>query len=404
MNSMLRFSIIVSTALLALGFPAQAQQAGTSPVKIFILAGQSNMLGPGRTSRRSTTPGTLEYIAAANDPDGDYQFLVDGGGAWVVRDDVWIRDQNGQAAAGSPRATARLPPPVGPELGFGHHVGDLYEKQVLIVKAAWGGKSLAVDFRPPSSGGTTGFYYNEILRLVNEMTANSHQPRAPISRTTTAGGYEIAGFGWHQGWNDRVDPGLQRRVRDQHGELHPGHPEQRARPRGPGPALRHRHHRHGRELERLHQVEQAQLDDGQHHHLPGLRRQRGRDRHPDHLRRSGLLATGRSSVARGDQGYPLEPQRQDLRQHRPRDGRRHVPLCSRPLPVPPARQRRPRRRHPHLAERHGDPDQRAGPARRVRDRRRRAGQTRPASSTPPPSRACTTTNCSSPCPATPAIR
>ncbi len=51
-------------------------------------------------------------------------------------------------------------------------MGDRNEHQILLVKAAWGGKSLAVDFRPPSTGGTTGFYYNEVKRLVNEATSN----------------------------------------------------------------------------------------------------------------------------------------------------------------------------------------------------------------------------------------
>lgn len=176
-----------------------AQQAGTSPVKIFILAGQSNMLGQGNMSP-ATTQGTLEYIVA-NDPGNDYQFLVDDGGNWVVRDDVWIKDQDPSYGGltvgyGSNSGT------VGPELGFGHFAGDHYENQVLIVKAAWGGKSLAVDFRPPSSDGTTGFYYNETLSLVNDAIANlgTYFPDYDAD-----GVYEIAGFGWHQGWNDRVD-------------------------------------------------------------------------------------------------------------------------------------------------------------------------------------------------------
>jgi len=140
------FKTLLILGLSMTGVPAQ--QAGDSPVRIFILAGQSNMLGQGNMTP-VTTEGTLEYITApANDPGGDYQFLVDGGGAWVVRDDVWIKDQDptwGGLTAGYGSNTGT----VGPELGFGHFVGDLYEKQVLIVKAAWGGKSLAVDFRPP---------------------------------------------------------------------------------------------------------------------------------------------------------------------------------------------------------------------------------------------------------------
>ncbi|MCH7228481.1 sialate O-acetylesterase [Haloferula sp. A504] len=181
------------------------QQAGISPVKIFILAGQSNMLGHGEVSP-VTTPGTLEFTVE-NDPDGDYQFLVDGSGNWRIRDDVWIRDQD-TSAGGLTVGFASAPDCVGPELGFGHLLGDVREEQILIVKAAWGGKSLANDFRPPSSGqdpvpladGDAGFYYQEILRLVSEATNNL----STYFPDYDGGGYEIIGFGWHQGYNDRI--------------------------------------------------------------------------------------------------------------------------------------------------------------------------------------------------------
>jgi hypothetical protein len=173
--------------------------AGKNPLKIYILAGQSNMLGQGNISP-ATTIGTLEYTVA-NDPEGNYQFLVDDKGEWVVRDDVWIRDQKskhgGLTVGYGPRDFI-----VGPELGFGHRMGDLLEEQILIIKTAWGGKSLAVDFRPPSSGGETGHYYKEILRLVKETTGNLKGYFPDYDGR----GFEIAGFAWHQGWNDRINP------------------------------------------------------------------------------------------------------------------------------------------------------------------------------------------------------
>ena len=202
----LRASLLaVPTALLALATTLQAQQ----PVKIFILAGQSNMLGKG-TVAGVTTPGTLDYIVA-NDPDGKYQFLKSGG-SYVVRDDVWIRDQDpvwGGLTTGFGGESSGL---IGPELGFGHRMGDANETKILIVKCAWGGKSLAVDFRPPSSGwnvnppvaaGDQGFYYTEILRLVNEATTNL----ASYVPGYNGEGYEFAGMGWHQGYNDRISAG-----------------------------------------------------------------------------------------------------------------------------------------------------------------------------------------------------
>jgi len=86
---------------------------------------------------------------------------------------------------------------------FGHVVGDYHSDQVLLLKIAWGGKSLAVDFRPPSSGGTVGPYYTEMMSIINAFKANpkSYYPAYNNSEDD----YEIAGFGWHQGWNDRIN-------------------------------------------------------------------------------------------------------------------------------------------------------------------------------------------------------
>ncbi|NNM30021.1 MAG: hypothetical protein HKO57_10890, partial [Akkermansiaceae bacterium] len=141
---------------------ARAQQPGARPVKIFIMAGQSNMQGHGNMTP-AATPGTLEHTVA-NDPAGDYQFVSDGGG-WKTWNDVWIHYERSASTVRTGNLTAGFgssDTTIGPEVGFGSVVGDHYSSQVLLIKTAWGGKSLAVDFRPPSSGGTTGFYYNEI--------------------------------------------------------------------------------------------------------------------------------------------------------------------------------------------------------------------------------------------------
>jgi len=178
---------------------ALAQQAGKSPIKVFILAGQSNMQGHGAINGGV---GTLEDLLK-NDTQGTFAYLGSTNGQWTVRDDVWIiyeRSATSIRSGGLTVGYGSNDSQVGPELGFGHVVGDALDNQVLLIKTCWGGKSLAVDFRPPSSGGTVGFYYSEMLRLVDKALADL----GTMFPDYDGQGYELSGIFWHQGWNDRV--------------------------------------------------------------------------------------------------------------------------------------------------------------------------------------------------------
>lgn len=192
---------------------AFAQQPGTSPVKVYILMGQSNMVGQGIISSVST-PGTLQNIVV-NDPGNLYGFLVDGGGNWVVRDDVWIYDNNGRQGferSGDPGLGPNASDGrIGPELGFGHKMGDLHGNQVILIKAAWGNRSLYRDFLPPSSRiggleprawGDNGYYYKLIIEEVEKVTGNLNT----YFPSYNGQGYEIAGMLWHQGTSDAGRP------------------------------------------------------------------------------------------------------------------------------------------------------------------------------------------------------
>ena len=190
---------LAALAVLVLAPAARARQAGKSPVKVFILAGQSNMEGAGTIKmdpNRNEGKGTLEYLVKNPATADRYKHTIDKDGRWVVRDDVWIwyLGRKGGLTAGYGARNDRI----GPEFQFGHVMGDRFDNQVLLIKTAWGGKSLAKDFRPPSSGGQVGPFYTEMLKHVNDVLANlkTHFP------DYDGGGYEIAGFGWHQGWND----------------------------------------------------------------------------------------------------------------------------------------------------------------------------------------------------------
>tara|TARA_B110000438_G_scaffold275856_1_gene297136 strand:- start:307 stop:1071 length:765 start_codon:yes stop_codon:yes gene_type:complete len=115
---------------------------------------------------------------------------------------------------------------IGPELSFGWTIGDKLDEEVLIIKAAWGGKSLFRDFLPPSGRKPDdafiqalvdkakkkkkpfskeeymegfGHYYRLMMTSVGE-TLGDLKTYAP---NYEGQGYEIAGFVWFQGFNDK---------------------------------------------------------------------------------------------------------------------------------------------------------------------------------------------------------
>jgi hypothetical protein len=206
--------VLAAVALLCLpgvGWAGEKQK----PVKVFILAGQSNMEGKAKLS-------VAEYQAKQPATQGLYKHLYDG--AWVVRDDVWIRyhEHKGKLTAGYGN-----PKTIGPELAFGAVVGDHYAEPVLLIKTAWGGRSLYRDFRSPSAGlppakvleaaldqlkkkqpkatlddvkKPYGASYRAMVEEVNDTLANLGKYFPDYKGQ----GYEIAGFIWFQGWNDMI--------------------------------------------------------------------------------------------------------------------------------------------------------------------------------------------------------
>jgi hypothetical protein len=187
-------------------------------VKVFILAGQSNMVGRGESQLGNGgvvgAIGSLRY-EVVNDNANYGQLVVNSGNPatdpWAVRSDAklwWNRADIGGAANvskggltigfGSGAAT------IGPEYGFGWAVGDNHSQPVLVIKTAWGGKDLITNFRPPGAvaerGGVVGGYYLELLEQVREVLHNLGTEFPEWNGL----GYEIAGFGWHQGWNDSL--------------------------------------------------------------------------------------------------------------------------------------------------------------------------------------------------------
>lgn len=189
----------LSTAILILTFASAAFAAPRKPIQVFILAGQSNMEGHGTIAanlEQNEGKGSLEYLVNDKATAEQYSHTVNADGSWVKRDDVWIEylGRKGNLSVGF-GAREHL---FGPEFQFGHVVGSHFKEQVLIIKTAWGGKSLAGDFRPPSSGGKVGPFYKQMVEHVIDVLDNIEK-HFPDYRGQ---GFTIAGFGWHQGWND----------------------------------------------------------------------------------------------------------------------------------------------------------------------------------------------------------
>jgi autotransporter-associated beta strand protein len=211
-------------------FHAVNPPPGNGKTKVFILAGQSNMQGKAAVEigRNPNNPsdtnfsggfGSLRFLL--NKLPDQYGYLADPANpagsnpGWIKRSDVSVTYWSGGGANDVPNPTSParvgdLDPffgnngegptgvngRIGPEYSFGLVVGSQLGDPVLILKYAFGGKSLGGEFRPPSAvskrGGTVGAYYTGMVARVNAALS-----ALPVNS------YEIAGFAWHQGWNDR---------------------------------------------------------------------------------------------------------------------------------------------------------------------------------------------------------
>jgi alpha-galactosidase len=215
------------------------------PLKVFILAGQSNMEGPANISTFDyigDDPTTAPLLTMMRDSDGK---PAPCDGAWIsyltgAREDNFTLNGKLSSGYGSMWGQDRTKPGVniGPEFTFGLVMDAASEEPVLVIKTAWGGKSLHTDFRPPSAGpyvmpketqelwekhpqgahgipkaedrpawhaekaAATGVYYRLMMEHVKKVLAD---PKQVVPDYDPADGYEIAGFVWLQGFNDMVD-------------------------------------------------------------------------------------------------------------------------------------------------------------------------------------------------------
>ncbi|HOC00478.1 MAG TPA: hypothetical protein PKM43_17235 [Verrucomicrobiota bacterium] len=136
---------------------APPSQADAKPLRVFILAGQSNMEGHAKVE-------TFDYIGDDPATAPMRRQMRGADGQPRVCDDVWISyftgsgTNNGEgfgkltAGYGARSNPANDGGKIGPEFTFGLTMDAASAEPVLLIKVAWGGKSLHTDFRPPSAG------------------------------------------------------------------------------------------------------------------------------------------------------------------------------------------------------------------------------------------------------------
>jgi len=180
-------------------------------VQVFLLAGQSNMVGHGVVDLDDPQDynggrGNLAHVLAEPGVAARFANLRDDRGVWTLRDDVFVSFQpDGHPSKAGPLsigyAVRGSSHHFGPELMFGVELGEHFDEPVLLIKTAWGGKSLARDFRPPSAGGEVGPYYTRMLAEYRDTMAHLSE------RFPSLAGHEpeLRGFVWFQGWNDMID-------------------------------------------------------------------------------------------------------------------------------------------------------------------------------------------------------
>jgi hypothetical protein len=193
-----------SWIVLLLAFSLFIGASAAGKIKVFLLAGQSNMVGQGSMDHLD-----LLFANATASPEFR-ETLSNGVGGYKERDNVYVtfNGKHGKLTVSRTLAFAATNR-FGPEVMFGWTVGDaIINETVLLIKTAWGGLSLAVDFRPPSAGlgnhagvnpALYGVWYRTMIADIRNALANV---ASFVPSFDPVQGYEVAGFVWFQGWND----------------------------------------------------------------------------------------------------------------------------------------------------------------------------------------------------------
>jgi hypothetical protein len=175
-------------------------------VMLFIIAGDANVEGRASIPELhdlAIPPGTIPHDNST--PANAYEHLVDDKGKWVTRDDVYVvyeqdRFEGLKSGPLSVKGFGHNPNTFGPDVEFGHVMGNTLTEKVVIVKAGWERRTLAKDFRPPSAEGTiTGFQFLRIVSTVRQTIQNLGDI---LGDDYAHAEVEISGLVWWHGYDD----------------------------------------------------------------------------------------------------------------------------------------------------------------------------------------------------------
>ena len=123
----------------------------SKPVQVYILLGQSNMVGAGKIGP-ADKDGTLEHAVKEK---GKYPYLIDEDGNWTERKDVRFTRVMGSGTGPMRQFNNEWMTisggKIGPEYGIGYALGEAVDAPVLILKSCIGNRSLGWDLLPPGS-------------------------------------------------------------------------------------------------------------------------------------------------------------------------------------------------------------------------------------------------------------
>jgi len=176
------------------------------PVKVFILLGQSNMLGFGKITPEDKN-GTLTHAIKIKKK---YPHLVDDQGDWTRRNDVrYVQVMHRRDKMSTLRNEwMTVKGNMGPELQFGHIMGHVLDEPVLVLKTCIGNRSLGWDLLPPGS---------KQFEFEDKIYAGYKQ--SPLSWDKGAKPEPIK---WYAGKQYDDDIGNAKKVLENIGEYYPG--------------------------------------------------------------------------------------------------------------------------------------------------------------------------------------